>query len=348
MGVLFRFASRPKPHFPSPDELGFAELRGGGSRVVIIPALGGKIVSLVLGGRDWLWTSDVLPWTRVEPDDPATGRIHAPSYADIGDTGGYDECFPTVGACRLPTWIKGVGSLELPDHGELWSSEPETRVRTSAEGQSVTCTWNGRRLPYKFARDVSVSPKGEVVLRYGVTNEGRERLPFLWSAQTRLPLSPETRIVLPPDTRIRIYAQHEMRIQDLGGEHRWPMLRVDGRLADLSRPDSVGKRYACKLFADGQGGRAGIEEGDSRLEVLFDPSEVPTVGVWINKGGWWPFRRTKGRYMNLGLEPSVGAPERLDEALGKWNEAHWLEPGETKRWTLLWRAKRVEPTAGSS
>ena len=42
------------------EDFGFAELRGGGSRVLIVPALGGKIAHLELGGRQWLWTSDVL------------------------------------------------------------------------------------------------------------------------------------------------------------------------------------------------------------------------------------------------------------------------------------------------
>jgi uncharacterized protein (AIM24 family) len=33
------------------NDFGFAELRGGGSRVSIVPALGGKIAQLELGGR---------------------------------------------------------------------------------------------------------------------------------------------------------------------------------------------------------------------------------------------------------------------------------------------------------
>ena len=39
---------------------GSAELRAGTTKVVIIPALGGKIASMEMAGREWLWTSDVI------------------------------------------------------------------------------------------------------------------------------------------------------------------------------------------------------------------------------------------------------------------------------------------------
>ncbi len=68
-------------------------LRGGGSSVAIDPALGGKISSLHLAGREWLWTSDAIP--RRVPDDAM--RSDDASYVELADTGGFDECFPTVG-----------------------------------------------------------------------------------------------------------------------------------------------------------------------------------------------------------------------------------------------------------
>ena len=40
---------------------GTAELRAGDSRVVIAPGLGGKIVSMQLAGREWLWSDPKRP-----------------------------------------------------------------------------------------------------------------------------------------------------------------------------------------------------------------------------------------------------------------------------------------------
>lgn len=98
---------------------GSAELRAGTTKVVIIPALGGKIASMEMAGREWLWTSDVI--SHQAPIDGA-------SYVETADSGGYDECFPTVASCTLPA-ISGryaalslpnaYSGLALPDHGEL-------------------------------------------------------------------------------------------------------------------------------------------------------------------------------------------------------------------------------------
>ena len=69
-------------------------------------------------------------------------------------------------------------------------------------------------------------------------------------------------------------------------------------------------------------------------------AEVPHLGVWINKQGWTPFRRERP-YLNVAIEPSLGAPDALSDALGDWKRAQWLEPGEVRSWSITWRARRV-------
>jgi galactose mutarotase-like enzyme len=313
------------------EDLGFAELRGGGSRVSIVPALGGKIAHFELGGREWLWTSDVLPYTL--PDENA-------SYVETADTGGYDECFPTVAACKVPTWIRGFGGVQLPDHGELWSQTPTIDVRTAPEGQSATTTWMGRRMPYRLSRVVRVLTTGEVEFEYEATNTGADRVPFLWSAHPMLPLTSHTRLELPAATRMHVYAQHEIALGVGATDLRWPMIRSAGRLLDMSNPFEVAKRYACKLFLEMREGRAAVIEDGVRLEVAFSVDEVPNFGLWINRSGWTPFKRGKP-YSNLAFEPCIGAPDTLEEALGAWKNAHWLEVGQSRRWSLRWRAVPV-------
>src|SRR5579871_4179938 len=66
---------------------GFAELHGGGTRVRIVPALGGKIISFESLGREWLWS---------DPATPAREGAAPAWFAEAGYTGGYDECFPTT------------------------------------------------------------------------------------------------------------------------------------------------------------------------------------------------------------------------------------------------------------
>ena len=327
--------SRPVAKPTKLEDFGFAELRGGGSRVTIVPSLGGKIAHLELGGRQWLWASDVLPYTL--PDENA-------SYVETADTGGYDECFPTVGPCKVPTWIRGFGGAQLPDHGELWSQTPTIDVRTSPEGQSATNTWMGRRMPYRFSRVVRVLPTGEVEFEYEAINTGSDRVPFLWSAHPLLPLTSNTRIELPAATRMHVYAQHEIALGVGATDLRWPMVRSSGRLLDMSNPFAVAKKYACKLFLEMREGRAAVIEDGVRLEVMFNVDEVPNFGLWINRGGWSPLKRAKP-YSNIAFEPCIGAPDTLEEALGAWKNAHWIEPGKSRRWTLRWRAAAVQTEA---
>ncbi|HEX5581238.1 MAG TPA: hypothetical protein VFX39_06630, partial [Gemmatimonadaceae bacterium] len=308
-------------------------LRGGDASVTLAPALGGKITSLHLGGREWLWTSDVIPY-RV-PDEAT--RADDASYVRTADTGGYDECFPTVGPCTIPRGVPTFGGVRLPDHGELWSQQPAQRVEQDDDGERATTTWTGRRMPYDFTREVRLGGDGRVTMRYEATNHGDAAMPFLWSAHPLLPLGEGTRLHLPHGARLRADATHGFRAGD--GEMRWPMLVMDGATVDVSRPDAIGEGRACKLFLDLPPGpvRCAIEEDGVRLEVAIDGAQVTHFGVWINDRGWTPFEGGRP-YRNLAFEPCIGAPDSLADALERWHSAAWLAPGETRRWELVWGA----------
>jgi len=93
--------------------------------------------------------------------------------------------------------------------------------------------------------------------------------------------------------------------------------------------------WAVKLFGD-VGTDAPITLTDpragERLEIRVSVADVPQVGVWINCGGWAPPGRTP--YYNLALEPCIGAPDRLLDAVEAWGTAQTLDPGEERRWEV--------------
>jgi galactose mutarotase-like enzyme len=329
--VRFPFFGRARPVLPTAADFGFLELRGGSSRVVLVPTLGGKLTELEIGGRQWLWASDVVPLARGMPGN---------SYLETGDSGGLDECFPTVSPCRVPGWVRTFGGIELPDHGELWSQEPALEVHTSREGQGATLTWIGLRLPYRLQRTVRVAPSGEVRMEYRLTNEGTERLPFLWASHPLFPLSAHTRLILPEGARLRVFARHEIDLGEVRSEHRWPFVRGGGKVHDFATPFDVAKKYACKLFLDIPEGSVALREGELELVASFDPKQVTHVGLWLNKRAWTPFRR-EAPYQNLGLSPGIGAPDSLSEALGDWKSAAWLDPGAERRWWINWSVRAV-------
>ncbi len=294
--------------------------------MVLIPELGGKIASLEIAGRQWLWTNAAIPYRTPVP---------ASSYVKTADSGGFDECFPTVGPCALPPAAETYAGVELQDHGELWSQRPTVELNTRSDGQEATMVWVGARMPYHFTRTVRVAASGVVSMDYAARNDGTDRLPFIWSSHPLLPLTESTRLLLPEGEPVRVFSSERIDIGGVGAEHRWPNLRTPREVLDVSRPLSLGKRFACKLFFDSVPGIAAIEEGGARLEVRFDRAEVPDFGLWINAKGWSPSRRIR-TYSNLAFEPCIGAPDTLSDALGGWRRAHWLEGGETRRWTLTW------------
>lgn len=305
-----------------------------------MPALGGKVRDLMLGGRQWLWHSPDVPFAL-----PRDGAPYDPQEA----AGGIDECFPTVGSCRLPSWVEGAHRAKLPDHGELWAQPPELSIVTDAEGHSATCTWSGAALPYRFTRRITVHPEGWVAFAYAATNTGTHRIPFLWSSHPVFPLTPKTRLILPDGAVAKLWSQRDVEFGERGSEHRWPRLRNGDRLVDLSRPfNALGADYACKLFVElpRREVMVAVEEGNSRLEMLLHGREIPTVGVAINRSsaigggsrrGLWPFGKKRRQASTVSIEPCLGAPETLSDALGAWDDAHWLEPGVTARWGMTWR-----------
>jgi len=328
---------------PQPQtEPGFAELRAGGTRVVIYPALGGKIGSMEMAGHEWLWQNDLVP--RRAPKDGAT-------FWTAGDSGGYDECFPTIGGCTIPSWIARYGGTALPDRGDLWMQattfDLETLDASRGEGSGLRATseWRGGRLPYRFRRIVDVDSDGAVAMRYSVVNEGPERMPFLWAAHPVFPLGPQTRLTLPPNALVRVYAQHGIDMLGVGSEHRWPRLRLATGEVDLSTPYHIAKKFAFKLFLEGAHRGAMIEEGPFQLEVSWNATDVPNLGLWVNRRGWTPIRRAN--YCNFSLQPAIGMPDTLSDAIGAWNGVQWLEPGATRHWSLSWRATDRRAVTGA-
>jgi galactose mutarotase-like enzyme len=315
---------------------------------VIIPALGGKIAELWFGDRQWLWRNPQLPFRA-----PVAGA----SYVLTADSGGLDECFPTTGACALPSLVRGAGGRELPDHGELWSQRPTLTLTTGADGHRAHIVWQGECLPYRFERTVIVTPQGDVRCEYAAVNLGDQKIPFLWAAHPLLHLGPRTRLELPEGARVRVSAQHGIDLGGAAAEHRWPRLRSGGQLLDLSAPGRAWKKpFACMLHMDLPPGARALRvlEGNEQLTASVQAEDVPHLGLWINHGGWNPLPRTSwlpwrkpAPYLNLGFEPAIGAPGTLSDALGAWEGAHWIEAGATRRWTVTWSGGDVPPPAES-
>ena len=291
-------------------------LRSEEVEVVVIPTLGGKLTNLRrLRGREWLWRNEQIPLA-----PPAEGA----SYVETADSGGWDECFPTVGPCPMPG-----RDIMLPDHGELWSLPWESRVYDLADGTAFTATARGKILPYDFHREVILDRHEPVVrFHYRLRHLGDEPFPWIWSAHPLLNVQPGSLLTLPSVHQMRVDAALG-RPEKKGDIISWP----PGNAASFEFPGDG--QWAMKLYGDvGPSGRAILTDPrqGEQLELVISPDMVPQIGVWVNCRGWAP--AGKQPYYNLALEPCIGAPDRLDEAVGSWKLARVLNPGEVSEWSF--------------
>lgn len=321
---------------PSRPAYGTVELHGGASRVVMMPALGGRITELEAGGRQWLLAVPAAHGGSL----PNDGAEYEERFV-----GGYDECFPTRAACTLPQSGAPHVGLALPDHGELWARPCDIDIATDDDGQRAVCRWVGKRLPYRFERSVLLQPDGEIVMRYTIRNAGAVRLPFVWSADAVVPLTASTRIVLPEGVVTRVVRATGAELGGAGSEHRWPRFALPKRLVDLSQPASVGRRFSARVTMDLPSGRMTLHDGGARLDLAIESEVPPTLAVEIVRAQGSLFGRAA--VSRLILSPGLGAPDSLAEALGTWHGAHWLEAGASQGWTLRWRGVREGTPARS-
>lgn len=271
-------------------------------RVVVIPGWGGKIASLYdrQRQREWLHTN---PHFKFELP------TYAADYIGLYDVGGFDECFPNIGAGRYPAWP--WQDVDLPDHGEVWSLPWAVRQ----EENGLTLAVHGVRLPYRLEKRLSLAD-GCLRLAYRAANPTPFALPFVWSSHPLLDVQPGMRLEVPArsarvDSRSAKFAK--LTGVEPGEIISWPRI---GEL-DLSSIPGAEAGMAAKLVARelSEGCTALIDpQAGARFEFRFDPALVPQVGLWLNYGGW-SGKAGAPPYYNIGFEPCIGGRDRLDLAM---------------------------------
>ncbi len=313
----------PRAAVPGP---GFIALEGPGSRVEVVPSHGGRIRALVLGGRDWL----------VRPAADAAPRAEASVLAGAG----WDECAPAAAAGTVPEWVKGYGGRAIPAGGEARLQVPSIELRTGADGHRLRCTWRGERLPWTLERTLHLRADGTLEVRYEATNIGEQRLPFLWSACLVMPLDGTTRLKLPDAARLRVQSVTGADgAAVLGGTHQWPRLTLEGRSRDLATPWELPRRASVHAWVDLGRARSQVQvrQGAQALTIGVDGAGGLHCGLLLDRGAARSGVRgglLSRRVPALVLQPSLGAPDRLADALGDWQAVAWLTPGEVRQWSL--------------
>ncbi len=308
------------------DGLNAVHIDTGVLSLSIMPALGGKISSLRDGrtGREWLWRHPRLAYRRVSA---------SASYVAEADTGGWDECFPTVAPCAYPSepW---AGTL-LPDHGELWAQEAELAVEENTDEVTLRTRWRGVVLPYTFERAIYLRARSsQVRFEYIITSTADAPMQWIWSAHPLLAIEPEMQLLLPPTARFHAWSTVPADLLPQGDDLQFPfMMQADGRSIDLATLPDASAGVALKLWSDPlPEGWTTLRANAGELRMRWDAALLPQVGFWLNAGAW--AGDGGAPYYNLGLEPCIGAQDSLAEAVTKFDLFQTLPPHGTRSWWL--------------
>lgn len=316
------------------DGMAALTLEGAGLHMQIVPALGGKVISLQAQatGREFLWR---------HPDRPLQPVPYGASF-DQYDISGWDECFPSISEVTYPLdpW-KGI---VVPDHGELWTLPWQWRERVDGLEMWVHSVRFGYRFErvFRFAEaEADGAYGGKVTIHYKVSNATPFPLHALWSMHPFFAVTPATRVLLPTDVRMRIEISTQGRMGHFLGEIPWPIATdrhadepVDLSVMGVPQPTTE-KLFSTRLSE----GWAALFHPDDEAFVAFtfDPDEVPFMGVCQIRGGW-PDRGAP-TYSIL-LEPCGGWPDRLDLALSR-GAAMVVPGGGSRQWHLTLHVGRT-------
>jgi hypothetical protein len=335
---------RPGPAFGAFATL---ELANDRVRVVVAPALGARVLSLVdqWTGRDWLVQGEPPVGG---PDGAASVWSRQDAAYDGATAYGWDECLPTVGPCPDPD---DPSALTLRDHGDLWGRLAEV----PAEGAVLAATWSvgtpsspGRS--YRFTRRLRLDGP-RVVAEYELENTGVRELPVLWSMHPLLALETGATIEVEGLASVRVGQATGLPIAPVPGRCDWPETPgTHGRPIDLHvvREPAAGTALKAfggwELYGGWEGGSgeglpgvaAAVQPGGDRIELSWYAPIAPNLGIWLDDGGWPP-PPERGRALHA-LEPTTSPDEDLAAAIAA-GRALTLAPAERVAWSAAFRVR---------
>lgn len=290
-------------------------LRTAAAELVMVPELGGRIVSLRSrrSGREWCWHRPDACWLWAS----------APG-SDFGASpqAGIDECIPSVAACN---WR----GRSVPDHGEVWFQRWSLDAAELAAGR-LTSSIDLPVTPFRFRRAISATAEG-FRFDYALTNLGAALEEYLWCVHPLFTIEADDRLELSVEvSSLRVNGGIGLRPIAHGETWSYPEPERGFRLDRLETPGMP--RGCIKGFAgplrEGRAAIANVRTG-ARLELSWDVAAAPLLGLWLNRG--------HAGFHHVALEPTNGAPDSLADAVSNWKQFGVLLPGATAAWWLEWR-----------
>lgn len=222
---------------------------GAGWRLAVSPRRGGKIVSLIGGGVEWL----------AQPRLPLSPPAMPGAQFVAAEMCGWDECAPSIVSCV-------VRGRQVPDHGDLWTQ------RWGVDGEWLVAS--GPSFGYELARRV-------VALGRRIRLEYRARavdvaVPFLWAAHPQFQA--------PAGSVVHVETATSRVVDVLAESEPLAALGPETCAIDTVEPGGCRKFY---LEPGERATSVRLTRPDgAALSMTWDTAVTPYLGVWFDRGAY--------------------------------------------------------------
>lgn len=301
-------------------------------RVQVSPELGGKIVSLVStrSNREWLWRD----MRRQPVARPALGPF------EDSELSGWDECFPTIAACRYPDVDDALDRrrIFLADHGDLW----RTRWRdVSRSDDEIALELANEELAYVFRRTISLNGS-KLDCHYSLTNCSDSELRCMWAMHPLFRLEPLMTVRVGGSPLLarefgfdggRGDAADDSDVSSITTKDRWPIIADGSDVRDFRTvlPDASPfvRKIVLRDIRDRTVSLLSPERTES-LRIQWIGKAVRYLGICVNWNAWPVGDRTQ---CWIALEPSSGSSDSLYDSFLR-DEYSKVRRRSTTSWTV--------------
>lgn len=227
---------------------------------------------------------------------------------------GYDDCFPSVEACKYPglDWV-------VPDHGELCWLEWEAQVQSD----KIVFSVESEGLPIIFKRTMHFR-NSQLYWSFEVQNRGDKNLPFQHVMHPLIKLTEIKDLKLPNFSSLNKESGEEFEFKTPKALRDYVLTRVEGETHMLYLQNQRGN-FVDWTYKNGL-----------QVRMIFPGEIFSSIGIWWNYLG---YPNESGlRRDECAFEPISGTSSKLDDA---YDEALslFVEPNEIKSWNIMWEMK---------
>lgn len=267
--------------------------------VVIVPAMGGKILSIYNKAlqKEFLWTNGAAAF-----ECHNTGADY-----DSNFLGAIDELIPN----DIPENIDGI---DYPDHGELWTTVLQYEIKEE------TVVVYGKLSLSGLFYSKTISLAGEtpsIQLDYQIINQSGSTRHFLWKLHAALSIKEGDQLITPA-TSAKVVDAAYSRFKNQVEPFKWPHVSGTNAAIVPEKADSMDFFY---LYNSSEG-RMQLESqsGDTVFSYRYDTSVFPYQWYFASYGSFL------NHYTAI-LEPCTTMPISVNEAIQQKQTAV-LQPGE--------------------